>query len=94
MEYSVYELSIKWRSKNEFYNVLARDGNIYLPPLHEATQKYLRAIMNGDKKYLKCNRVSVIKVPHYTRLTANDSTFVPVRVASSSTSSSSAILFY
>ena len=28
--------------------------------------------MNGDKKYLKCNRVSVIKVPHYTGLTVKD----------------------
>ena len=43
-----------------------------MSPLHVGKQKYLRTIMKGDKKYLKCNRVSLIKVPHYTCLTIKD----------------------
>ena len=31
IEYTVNNLASKCRSKNEFYNVLSRDGNAYLP---------------------------------------------------------------
>ena len=52
MEYTVNDLASKCRSKIEFYNILSRDGNIYLPPSQDANKKYLRSIMAGDKKYL------------------------------------------
>ena len=45
---------------------------IYLPLKQEATQKYLRSIMNGTKNYLKWINIMVIKVPHYKGLTVRD----------------------
>ena len=49
MNHSVNDLTLECRSKSELYNVLIRLRGIYLPPTHEATQKYLRDIMNGLK---------------------------------------------
>ena len=69
MEYTVPELASKCRSKTEFYNILSRDGNIYLPPSQDANQKYLRSIMTGRKNYITWDRVNVIKVPQYEGLT-------------------------
>ena len=53
MSYSAFDLAAKCKSKLELYNVLIRDGGIYLLPKQEATQKYLRSIINGTKNYLK-----------------------------------------
>ena len=72
MEYTVNDLASKCRSKIEFYNILSRDGNIYLPPSQDANKKYLRSIMTGDKKYLTWDKVTVIKVPQYEGLTVKD----------------------
>ena len=72
MSYSVIDLAAKCKSKSELYNVLIRDGGIYLPPKQEATQKYLRSIMNGTKNYLNWKNIMVIKVPHYKGLTVKD----------------------
>ena len=42
---------------------------MYLPPIQDATQAYLRGIMMGKKEYVKSKNVMVIKVPHYKGLT-------------------------
>ena len=44
----------------------------YLPPTQEATQKYLRTMMNRTKNYLNWKNVIVIKVPHIKGLTVKD----------------------
>ena len=36
--FTVNDLSVKWKSKSELYNVLIREGNIYLPSKQDATQ--------------------------------------------------------
>ena len=61
----VSELAVKWKIKTEIYNLLSREGKIYLPPNQDATQSYLRDIMLGNRYYLKWNQVVVIKVPQY-----------------------------
>ena len=71
-ELTVNDLSAKFRSKTEFYNVLVQEGNIYLPPKQDSTQKYLRSIMLGNKLYVKWEKVLVIKVPQYKGLHAKD----------------------
>ena len=76
MEYTVNDLASKCRSKNEFYNVLSRDGNVYLPvylpPSKNTNKEYMRSIMTGRKKYLTWDKVTVIKVPQYEGLTVKD----------------------
>ena len=45
---------------------------MYLPPIKDCTQKYLRSIMRGDKLYVKWSDISVIKVPQYKGLRVED----------------------
>jgi len=49
----VNDLATKSRSKTEFYNMLTREGGIYLPPTKEASQRFLRKVMVGEKLYVK-----------------------------------------
>ena len=65
---TVSYLAAKFKSKTELYNILTREGEIYLPPNEDLTQKLLREIMDGRKLYIKCSKVEVIKVPRYKRL--------------------------
>ena len=69
MENAVPELASKRRSKVELFNILSRDGSIYLLPSQDANQKYLRSIMTGRKNYITWDKVNVIKVPQYEGLT-------------------------
>ena len=71
-DFTVSDLASKWRNKTEIYNVLTRDGKLYLPQIKDCTQKFLRAIMRGEKLYIKCNDVRVITVPQYWGLKVED----------------------
>ena len=70
--FTIRDLSVKCKSKIELYNLLAREGKIYLPPKQDASQSYLRDILQGNKFYLRCDEVTVIKVPQYKGLRVND----------------------
>ena len=41
------------QSKTELYNLLIRNGKIYLPPKQDTTQKFLRELIQGKKLHLK-----------------------------------------
>ena len=69
---TVSYLAAKFKSKIEIYNVLTREGNVYLPPKQYSTQKFLRKIMLGTKLYIKLNEVKVIKAPQYKGLYFKD----------------------
>ena len=51
--FTIKILGAKFKSKTELYNVLIRDGKIYLPPKQDATQNYLRELIQGKKLHLK-----------------------------------------
>ena len=72
LDFTVNDIGIKCRSKREVYTVLSSEGGIFLPPIVDATQKYLRALMLGDKSYVKCSEVKVIRVPHLEGLRVKD----------------------
>ena len=67
-EFTMNDLASKWRSKTKLYNILSRDGQLYLPPLQDATQKILRSLMLVHKKCLKCSGVKVVKISQYEEL--------------------------
>ena len=69
VEFTIKDLASKCQSKSEFYNVLSTDGGLYLPPIQDATQGYLRSLMMGKKECLKSANVILIRVPHYKTLT-------------------------
>ena len=69
---TVNDLSVKFKSKTELYNMLTREGDLYLPPKQNSTQRFLRDIMLGKKLYLNCKDISVIKVPQYKGLHVKD----------------------
>ena len=69
---TVNDLAVKCKSKTELYNVLMREGNVYLPPKQDATQKYLRELLLGKKSYVKWSEVIVIQVPQYKGLRVKD----------------------
>ena len=50
---TVADLPEKFKSKVELDSVLTREGNIYLPPKQDATQKFLKEILLGNKLYVK-----------------------------------------
>ena len=50
---TVNDISAKFKSKIELYNLLTREGDIYLPPKQDSTQKFLKDIMLGNKLYVK-----------------------------------------
>ena len=60
---TVNDIATKWKSKTELYNILTREGNVYLPPKQDATQKYLRELLLGKKLYIKWSEAIVIQVP-------------------------------
>ena len=39
---AVNNLLAKFKSKTELYNVLTREGNIYLPPKQDSTQQFFK----------------------------------------------------
>ena len=45
VDFNINDLAAKCRRKYELYSVLTTEGGVYLPPLQEATQKYLREIL-------------------------------------------------
>ena len=71
-EFTIYDLAKKCRSKKELYNLLIRDGSIYLPPIQDSKQKFLRSLMFGDKDYIKWDNVRVTKIPQYKGLRVKD----------------------
>ena len=70
--FTVNDLSVKFKSKWDLINVLSREGNIYLPPKRDVTQKYLRSLLHGEKLYVKWSEVIIINVPQYEGLTVKD----------------------
>ena len=50
---TVYDLSAKFKSMSELYNLLTREDECYLPPKQYSTQKYLRDVLLGKKLYVK-----------------------------------------
>ena len=70
--FTVKHLAAKCKSKTELYNLLIRDGKIYLPPKQDATQKYLRELIQGKKLHLKWSEVILTKVPQYEGLKVKD----------------------
>ena len=72
VDFNVNNLGSKCRSKQELYSVLTMEGGIYLLPIQDATQSYLRDIMIGRKLFVKCKDVKVIHVAHYKGLRVRD----------------------
>ena len=68
-KFTVVDLAAKYRIKAELYNILIREGNIYLPPKQDSTQKFLREIMMAKNRYIKCENIRAIKVKQYKGLT-------------------------
>ena len=48
--FTVNDLAAKFKAKYELINVLSREGNIYLPPKRDVTQKYLESYYT-EKSY-------------------------------------------
>jgi hypothetical protein len=38
------------KSKVDIYNILAIEGQLYLPPINDCSMDFIREIMNGKKK--------------------------------------------
>ena len=53
------QLSIKWRSKKELYDVLASDWGIYMPPIQYANSNYVSGVITGDIK-VRINSKSIM----------------------------------
>ena len=77
------ELSIKWKSKKELYDVMLNDCDVLLPPIRYANAAYMRGVISGKVLvscafiYLRVQHVSrsitkLIKVPQIDGVTTED----------------------
>ena len=49
------QISIRARSKKEFYRILQLEADDYLPPIHQANKKYIAEVIYGKKKvHISC----------------------------------------
>ena len=48
---AISEISLKARSNKEVYTILSIEGGIYLPPILDANQSYLKGILTSKKKF-------------------------------------------
>ena len=48
-EIAINELAIKYRSKEEVYNLLCSEGAVYLPPIKDTSHSFISLILVGDK---------------------------------------------
>ena len=71
-DFTINDIGVKSQSKREVHTVLSSEGGIFLPPISDATQKYLRAIKLGEKDHVKWSEVNVIRVPHLEGLRTKD----------------------
>jgi hypothetical protein len=44
------ELQSKVKSKLDIYNVLAKEGQVYLPPFNECSMDFIKDVFCGKKK--------------------------------------------
>ena len=51
--------------------MLTREGGLYLPPIKDSTQRFIRSLIRGEKEYIKCSSIKIIKV-QYKGLTVRD----------------------
>ena len=68
IDFTINDLAAKCRRKSELYHILATEGGIYLPPVQDSTQNYLRDVLRGKKYYINCKDVNMIHVPQYKGL--------------------------
>ena len=53
------------RSKDDIYNILAVEGQMYIPPYDECPIEYLRDALAGRKHVLRNRDVAMVVVPKY-----------------------------
>ena len=70
--FTVSDLASKWRSKTELYNLLKGERQLYLTPVKDSNQKFLRRIMKEEKLYVSWKDGEVIKVPQYKGINVSD----------------------
>ena len=67
-DFTSSDLPSKLRSKCELYNLLTREGQLYIPPSKDCNQKFLRRILKGEKQYVSWKDVEVTKVSDSSNL--------------------------
>jgi hypothetical protein len=56
------------KSKLDIYNILAKEGQLYLPPYNECPMTFIKDIMTGKKKVFKRHEIRMIDVPYFDEL--------------------------
>ena len=67
-DFTIKDLAAKCLNKSKLYHILATEGGMYLPPMQDSTQNYLRNVLRGKKYYINCKDVNMIHVPQYKGL--------------------------
>ena len=65
---TISEISLKARSKKEVYTILSIEDGIYLHPISDANQSYLKGILTVKKKYFLSKDIMVKRVPQIEHL--------------------------
>lgn len=57
------ELAGVLKCKKDVYNILTREGQLYLPPYDECTLEFMKGLLNGEKKALYNRSIKLVNVP-------------------------------
>ena len=60
------------KSKLDIYNILTKEGQLYLPPINDCPLEFIHAIINGKKKVFKNSELNIIDVPNFEELSAKN----------------------
>ena len=66
------QLKSVMKSKLDIYNILTKEGQLYLPQINECPIEFINAITNGRKKVFKNSEVKIIDVPFFEELSAKN----------------------
>ena len=61
----LYTLSVKGKTANFPAHFPSSTGQIYLPERRYCTMEFIRALLNGRKRYFKNEELRKVKVPRY-----------------------------
>jgi hypothetical protein len=56
------------KSKLDIYNILAKEGQLYLPPYNECPMTFIKDVMTGKKKVFSRAQIRMIDVPYFDEL--------------------------
>ncbi len=64
------QLKSVMKSKLDIYNIMSKEGQLYLPPFSDCPMTFINDIISGKKKVFYNHQIRLIDVPYFDELAA------------------------